>query len=283
MDILLNLSTSGKISRQIDSSTFIDIDANSIATDTPLQQAYDGRIKAALILSESTKINGRLNFERVGALDTMITNLLTLTQASYHLDDNSTIKELNFTSTMMLLASRIHLHRQAWFADMTFDFQSCSFKQKINEMEMMLDDLFVMPNCGNLDESLSRSLQAIQESSQQMLHWIRLDEANQSQQVFTTSLHWPFYNCCQLVASYGPILEIAILKASRSNENGVLQNVSAQESGVWRTRAALSSVDLTHATLTRYMKVWKIAQVYRDEVAVCRSVVDTCGPTGFGM
>ncbi|EOQ99316.1 hypothetical protein J056_001872 [Wallemia ichthyophaga EXF-994] len=283
LDVLLHLSTSGQIARQINSLTIIDIDANSIATDVTLQQAYDGRIKSALILSESTKIDGRLNFERVSALDTMITNQLALTQSSYHSDENFTIKELNFTSTMMLLASRVHLHRQAWFADMTFDFQSCSFRQKMSEMEMLLNDMFVMPSSGNLDASLCASLHAIRESSQQMLHWIRVDEVYQSQSASTTPPHWPFYSCCQLVASYGPILEIAILNASRNSENGVLETVAAPENGVWKTRAALSSVDLTHATLARYMKVWMIAGVYRDEVAVCRAVVDTCGPTGFGM
>ncbi|TIB72386.1 hypothetical protein E3Q06_03529 [Wallemia mellicola] len=283
LDVFLNLSTSGTVTRQFDSYMTISVDIDDVASDINLQQAYDSRIKAVSILNECTKVNGRLNFERVSALDKILVNLLTVARSNYHSAIDKTIEELNFTSILILLAARIHLHRQAWFSDMTFNFQSCAFNHKMKEMEMLLDDAFVMPASCNLEDSLSGSLTAIHECTEQMLHYIRLDETHQTQQGILIPPHWPFYSCCQLVASYGPILEIALLNAIRAGEQGALQNMTMDPSSVWKTRVALSNVDLTYATLTRYMSVWKVAQIYREEVAVCRKIIDSCETDIFGI
>ncbi|TIA92329.1 hypothetical protein E3P99_00625 [Wallemia hederae] len=290
VDVLLNLSTSSQITRQIPASTHIDVDMSAVATETAMQEAYDGRIKAALLLSECTRQSGRLNFERVEALDTMILNLASTTQSRYHNDPGSAAREMNLMSTMMLLASRVHLHRQAWFADMAFNFESCAFGEttSVQEMLQMGCDMFVMPHCNDLDASLSRSLQAIREASDLMLQLIRSDQVEQSQSQLVpchAPPHWPFYTCCQLVAAYGPVLEIALWNASRDQ---ALQDATpsalspSSENGIWRTRAALSSIDVSHATLSQYSRVWVVAQKHRDEVALCRNIVDRCGPSGFG-
>lgn len=103
LDVLLHLSTSGKTRRNFE-NTPMNVDIDKVSDDPSFREVYDIRIKVITIIDECCKIKGYVNFDRVSALETMLTNLLLTSQANYHIFTDPTLKELTFTSVMMLFA-----------------------------------------------------------------------------------------------------------------------------------------------------------------------------------
>ena len=103
LDVLLHLSTSGKTRRNFE-NTPMNVDIDKVSDDPSFREVYGIRIKVITIIDECCKVRGYVNFERVSALETMLTNLLLTSQANYHIFTDPTLKELTFTSVMMLFA-----------------------------------------------------------------------------------------------------------------------------------------------------------------------------------
>ena len=129
-------------------------------------EAYDIRVRAAALIHECTKPPKdpcNPDLPRLQSIDTMLSNLLVRAQSVWaNIATTSTRPsppflgalapgaprsqqsqagvetklEVIFTAMVVLHAARIHLHRQAWFSDLTMDFESCSFKQKPTASEV---------------------------------------------------------------------------------------------------------------------------------------------------
>lgn len=219
-----------------------------------LSQAYDIRIRTCALINECMKPSENPtepDLDRIRALDTILSNMMILAQRhfvnarinssagiatsrkadGFDTDElqikrswwaNDARVELLFTSLLMLYSSRIHLHRLAWFADLTMDFTTCSFKRpsetKINEQPRSPDS----PDTNAAKERrrqsmLLTSVTRIVSSADAIMRLIRLDlrmssSAAAEAQLNTTSklpVHSPFFGCCNLVAAFGYVVAVA--------------------------------------------------------------------------
>ncbi|SPO32464.1 uncharacterized protein UTRI_04208 [Ustilago trichophora] len=242
-----------------------------------LSQAYDVRIRTCALIHESVKVPDNPNepdFERIRAIDTMLSNIMIVAQrhwanASTHnnasrqngIDDRNgnederlrwvkdTRIELLFTSMTMLHASRIHLHRIAWFHDLTMDFTSCSFKKLDNAAENVNAAVVGLGSPMSVTASpqttaagdarrqamLSTSVTRIVSSADAIMRLVRLDQRMSSPCTWTNTggigsesdtqsyvagrlpAHWPFLGCCNMVAAFGYVVAVAASGPDNSN------------------------------------------------------------------
>ncbi|SPO27753.1 uncharacterized protein UTRI_04208_B [Ustilago trichophora] len=243
-----------------------------------LSQAYDVRIRTCALIHESVKVPDNPNepdFERIRAIDTMLSNIMIVAQrhwanASTHsnasrqngTDDrnrnederlrwiNDTRIELLFTSMTMLHASRIHLHRIAWFHDLTMDFTSCSFKKLDNAADRVSTAVGLGSSApvaaspqstaagdARRQAMLSTSVTRIVSSADAIMRLVRLDQRMSSPSTWTWTntegigsesdtqsyvagrlpAHWPFLGCCNMVAAFGYVVAVAASGPDKSN------------------------------------------------------------------
>ncbi|KAI3479976.1 hypothetical protein L1887_57874 [Cichorium endivia] len=137
----------------------------------------------------------------------------------------------------MLHASRIHLHRLAWFPDLTMDFVSCSFKRFDDSAGGVLSRAGPRStDRGNAEQRqsmLSTSVTRIVSSADAIMRLVRLDQrmavpapwsdpgrgASDSQAHVSRGLpaHWPFLGCCNMVAAFGYVVAVAASGPEESN------------------------------------------------------------------
>ncbi|PWN52540.1 hypothetical protein IE53DRAFT_311915 [Violaceomyces palustris] len=300
-ELMLFATTSGEVPRHFDDTSM------SVLVNSPLDpgetnqsEAYDIRVRTAAIVNESIKPPAdpcRPELSRLQAIDTMISNLLVRAQSTWaglaletsqHSSGqptpaSQTKLEITFTAMVILHAARIHLHRQAWFSDLTMDFESCSFKPKNTPVKDLAPGSIEGQDEGCEDCSLSSPKAAIRRTriAASVAKIVSVSDLSSTEKFpFEVPAHWPFFNCCQLVAAFGYVVAVA---ASGAEENGSFpMSTSAPTAAIWKLRAALSNIRFAEATLTRYSVYWPIAEVYREEVRRCRNAVDFSGPTGLG-
>lgn len=236
-----------------------------------LSQAYDIRIRTCALIHECVRQPedpDEPDHERIRAIDTMLSNILivaqrhwadasTQTESSSHQVDArphmptsdaradisrtrwalETRIELLFTAMTMLHASRIHLHRLAWFPDLTMDFVSCSFKRFDDSAGGVLSRAGPRStDRGNAEQRqsmLSTSVTRIVSSADAIMRLVRLDQrmavpapwsdpgrgASDSQAHVPRGLpaHWPFLGCCNMVAAFGYVVAVAASGPEESN------------------------------------------------------------------
>lgn len=161
---------------------------------------------------------------------------------------------LNF----ILCRCRIQLHRKAHFADLPLNLQSCSFAS----MERSI-------RAANKSEKDNyESIESIMEASQNIVDLVAMEvnhntSANSSSrehwEVPLSEPHWPYFGCCQMVASYGSLL--AILASSHNDQ--------------WKKKAAESGLELMDTALDNLASVWPIVDLFRSEIRSCRELMGT--------
>ena len=63
--------------------------------------------------------------------------------------------------------------------------------------------------------------------------------------------------------------------------HGTVSTTRKRDTMVWKLRAAISNIGFAESTLSQYAHIWPICAVYQHEVALCRSAIDSTGPTGL--
>ncbi|TKY86590.1 hypothetical protein EX895_004739 [Sporisorium graminicola] len=272
-DTMLHVSTSGKMAQTLDTEALVvdvhvpaDIGCNQARPRSG--QAYEIRIKAAALVRQCIKPpehQQEPNLDRLQAIDTMLSNLIVRAQrlwanatsvltlcrtgrpvgrfgqgASLQDNDSRWAQEMEaevlFAAILMLHASRIQLHRQAWFNDLTLDFSSCSFRAgspPTDEAGASQTSSLASPDAlTNVKEirhnMLSLSVARIISSSDAILRHIRSDQqrystlklselAQESPSTVTMPVHWPFFGCCNMVAAYGYVVALAAGESSEES------------------------------------------------------------------
>lgn len=258
-DTMLHASTTGQVARVLDSEALVASvhaprDVGRPAGSRHHNAVYDIRIRTAALVEQCVKPPEgphRLDTDRLQALDTMLSNLIVTAQrlwasASTALRVNqmeTTVErlerasacsgdgetrwarevevELLFAALLMLHAGRIHLHRQAWFTDLTLDFSSCTFRPQSSLWDH--DEPPSMPASATEETRyamLRYSTSRIIASSDAMMRHIRADQARSplpravnstpdSLNMGRLPVHWPFFGCCNTVAAFGYVVAIA--------------------------------------------------------------------------
>ncbi|KAJ1022435.1 hypothetical protein NDA16_003424 [Ustilago loliicola] len=250
--------TNGMQSGALKTEPMASSNTNEILDRQTLSQAYDIRIRTSLI-NECVKPPenpDEPDLDRIRAIDTILSNMMIVAQR--HFVDASTNRsssgadgsatgdgelermrwanetrvELLFTSLAMLYSSRIHLHRLAWFQDLTMDFTTCSFNKPSGSSKHPRVDSPVPPRSTAADASrrqamLSTSVTRIVSSADAIMRLIRLDLRMSSPSPWATAdfssgtadaqanatrglpVHSPFIGCCNLVAAFGYVVAVA--------------------------------------------------------------------------
>ncbi|SNX85890.1 uncharacterized protein MEPE_04599 [Melanopsichium pennsylvanicum] len=401
-DLMLNVTTSGRIARCIDMSTLeiavhtpldpgltttLDGQSDALESDNfdtdrdrqALSQSYDVRVRSCALIHECVKPPenpDEPDFERIRAIDTMLSNIMVVAQRhwasastanSIHSGDavsectrwaNDTRIELLFTAMTMLHASRIHLHRLAWFHDLTMDFSSCSFKKFNEASNVAVGTTALRTSPGPVSQEtlsrrqamLSNSVTRIVSSADAIMRLIRLDQRLASPSTWTiedttetyvarrVAVHWPFLGCCNMVAAFGYVVAVAASNESNlptyrdeirlfdqhaplfntnyssnvafshpsspqyfpslhtfpnNHPDPVLSttpppitttnrsNTTHRNAIIWKIRAAISNILFAQSTLAHYAIIWPICTIYQNQVAMCRTAIDSTGPTGL--
>lgn len=113
----------------------------------------------------------------------------------------------------------------------------------------------------------SESIASIVEASQSIVELVAMDlnrnitTFNNSKQseVPSSEPHWPYFACCQMVASYGSLLAIL---ASPHNDQ-------------WRKKEAESGLELMDTALDNLASVWPIIAFFRSEIRSCRDLMNS--------
>lgn len=223
-----------------------------------LSQAYDVRIRTCALIHECVKPPEdpeNPDFERIRAIDTMLSNIMVVAQRHWANAStaipaasqngeygemervrwaNDTRIEILFTAMTMLHASRIHLHRLAWFHDLTMDFTSCSFKKFDSTVQIPLTSgATSAEHSARRRALLSTSVTRIVSSADAIMRLVRLDQRMASPSTWTNTAfsgadaqayvagrlpaHWPFLGCCNMVAAFGYVVAVAASGPDESN------------------------------------------------------------------
>ena len=82
---------------------------------------------------------------------------------------------------------------------------------------------------------------------------------SEQSEVPSSEPHWPYFACCQMVASYGSLLAIL---ASPHNDQ-------------WRKKEAESGLELMDTALDNLASVWPIIAFFRSEIRSCRDLMNS--------
>lgn len=256
-DMMLHMATSRKTKLALVGETIIvhapsDFEDQNGFITSRQSGAYDLRVRAAALIGSCTELHGARNapeLDRITAIDTILSNLLVQAQlkwttaASQHAAQKSddsrcwaleTQMEMLFTTMTVLHAARIHLHRQAWFADLTMDFESCSFAQPTQNLHENSPQADRLPASSRRDEEtqnmLAVSTAKIISSADAILRLVRLDQRMRVDAEMNRLLngsdmgsqhlvsgHSPFFGCCSMVASFGYLVAIAASGPTQAN------------------------------------------------------------------
>lgn len=172
-----------------------------------------------------------------------VTATATATTAVTCARSTATRRTLLFDATVQLLGTCIHLHRRAWFADLSLDLHSCSFQS-----EHMAGG---GPDAALVERSVARIALVAHRMSGLLLADFEACYAAEA----VAPPHWPFIACCNMLASYGCV--IALLNAKADERRGL------------RGR-----IDFLEASLSLYARFWPVAAKAQHEVRACLRAVE---------